>query len=143
MNRIKTFFIFVGVIMISTLIIRVLTFLSNKIFDNISDILYLPTLGAALGYLPIIIATKQALNVSNNYDKTRKIIWIWKLCLSIIIILLGIDLFFERLLSENSMFKLDEKINFLSYPDHWLFYIPLGIFGLVAAFEIKQDKLDF
>jgi hypothetical protein len=139
MNRLKTFLFYCGVIVLSTLCVRVLIFISNKVFDNLRDVFYVPILGAILGYLPIILAAKVALGVTNNYEKTRKIIWVWKLSLSIVSILLGIDLFFERLQSENSMFKLDEKVSLLSYPEHWIFYLPLGVSGVIAALKIKKD----
>jgi hypothetical protein len=139
MNRLKTFLFYVGVIILSTLCVRVLIFISNKVFANLGDVFYVPILGATLGYLPIIFAAKVALGVTNNYEKTRKIIWVWKLSLSIVLILLGIDLFFERLQSDYSMFKLDEKASFLSYPEHWIFYLPLGVSGVIAALKIKKD----
>ena len=141
MNRLKTFLFYIGVIVLSTLFIRVFAFLSNKVFDNLRDVYYAPILGAALGYIPIMMAAKVTLGVTNNYEKTRKIIWVWKLSLAFVIILLGIDLFFERLYSDYPLFKLDEKISFLSSPEHWLFYVPLGVSGIIAALKIKKDKI--
>ncbi len=138
-NRLKTFLFYIGIIALTTLGIRTLAFLSNKVFDNLRDIFYVPFLGALLGYVPVIFAADVALGVTNNYEKTRKIIWVWKLSLSIVVILLGILHFFERLFSDYSMFKFDEKMGILSYPQHWLFYIPLGVLGIKAALNIKKN----
>lgn len=44
MRGLKTFFTFFGVYILAVLGVRLLTFISNKVFDSLPDAIYLPTL---------------------------------------------------------------------------------------------------
>ena len=142
MNRLKTFFYYAGAIVLAHATVRLLLWLSNRVFDNIPDLLYVPTLGAAIGYLPFIFAAQVALNTTNNYEGTRKILWIWKIFLASIFIILGIADFFiydtESLF--NPLLLSEEGVNPYA-PDHWLYNLPNGITGLIAALQVKNDKI--
>ena len=142
MNRIKTFIYYSGAILLAHIAVRLLIWFSNRVFDNIPDLLYVSTLGAAVGYLPFIFAAQVALNTTSNYEGTRKILWIWKILLASVFIFLGIADFFlydtEYLF--NPLLLSEEGIN-TNAPDPWLYNLPNGITGLIAAIQVKNDKI--
>ena len=99
MNRLKTFLYYGVTYILVRLAVTTLLWLSNKFFDSKPDILYMPLQGAVLGYLPFIGGAKAALDTTNNYDGTRKILWIYKTVIASYFLLFG----FFSLLSSGSL----------------------------------------
>ena len=128
--------------MLSNICVALLVFISNKIFDNLSDVFFVPTKAAALGYLPFILAAGVALRTTNNYKETRKILWRWKLTIASLWCLYGLFQLITGLYFEIPLFKFNEEVTIFSLPDHWLYSIPSGILGVVAGIQVKKDNID-
>ena len=142
MNRLKTFSYYIGVIMLSNICIALLIFGSNKIFDDVPDVLFVPTKAAALGYLPFILAAGVALGTTNNYEITRKILWRWKLTIASLFCLYGLSQLIVGIYLEIPLFEFNEEVTVFSLPNHWLHNIPAGILGVVAGVQVKKDNIN-
>lgn len=142
MNRFKTFFYYLGTIIIGNICVTLLVFFSNKIFDNSPDVLFVPTKAAALGYVPFILAASVALRTSNNFEGTQKILWIWKLIIASLFCLFGLIQLIVSTYLRVPLFEFNEEVSILTQPNHWLYNLPVGISGLVAAIQVKKDKID-
>ena len=68
MNRAKTFFFYLGTIMLLNIVVSFFVFISNKFIGNLPDILFILIKGAALGYIPFILASIVALQTTSNYE---------------------------------------------------------------------------
>ena len=132
MNRIKTFFTFIGVYLIAVIVVKLLVFFSNKVMDSTSDFLYLPTSGSAIGFFGLLIASSKAIKVSDNPERTTKIIWITYLILFSIVTLYGLFQIGIGIYLGLPLFDLE------AIDPHWLYTLPLGIGGLVAVYQIKK-----
>ena len=140
MNRLKTFFFYIGTLMITNLLVKIFIFMSNKIFDSIPDLLFVPTRGAALGYIGYLMAAEVALKTSNNYEGTRKIIYIWMMIIGSLCTIFGTIQLFIGIYLGVPLFEFNEQITMLLTPNHWLHNLPLGITALILAFQFKKDK---
>lgn len=143
MNRIKTFIYYLGTIMLGNILVSILIFSSNKFFDNLIDVLFVPTNGAALGYIPFILASHVALSTTNNYEGTRKILYRWKFFIASFFTFLGLAQLIAGIYFGMPLFEFSEEISFGSIPNHWLHNLPVGITGFIAGFQVKNDKMDF
>ena len=128
---------FIGVYVLAVIGIQLLVFFSNKVMDSIPDVLYAPTSGAAVGYMALMIASSKAIGVSDNHERTTRIIWIIHLILSSIIILYGLFQLVIGIVMGLEIFNLDA-----AFP-HWLYILPLGLGGLIAAFQVKRGGVWF
>jgi hypothetical protein len=142
MNRLKTFFFYLGTILIANFLVTILVFISNNVFDSLPDVFFVPTKGAALGYIPFMIAAKVALETTNNYEGTRKILYIWKLFLASVFTFLGTGQLILGIYFGMPLFEFSEDITLFTLANHWLHYLPLGISGLIAGFQIKNNNLE-
>ena len=106
------------------------------------DILFIVIKGAALGYIPFILASIVALKTTNNYEGTSKILWRWKLVIASVYTAYGICQLIFGIYFEMQLLEINEEISPFSFPDHWLYIIPLGTAGLIAGFQVKKDKLE-
>lgn len=142
MNRIKTFFYFIGIYVLANVIIRILTYSSNKFFDDLPNLLFVPTIGLAVGYGPLIMASITALRFTDREDRTRKIIWVSFAILSGLWILTGLLDFILSLSLGKPLFQFHEEIGMFSAPDHWIYQLSLGIGMLYAVFQLKNNKIE-
>ena len=138
MNRIKTFFFYIGTLILCNIGIAFFLYLSNKIFDNLSDVFFVPTKAALMGYVPFYISAAVALNTTNKFERTLKILWRWKFLIAIIYTIYGLLQLVVGLYYNFPLFEFTEEIKIFSIPDHWLYSLPMGITGLIAAFHIKN-----
>jgi hypothetical protein len=142
MNKFKTFSYYLGTIVIANICVTLLVFTSNKIFDNLPDVLFVPTKAAALGYIPFILAASVALRTSNNYEGTQKILWKWKLIIASLFCLFGLIQLIVSIYLSVPLFEFNEEVSILTQPNHWLHSLPVGLSGLVAVIQVKKDKID-
>ena len=142
MNKFKTFSYYLGTIVIANICVTLLVFTSNKIFDNLPDVLFVPTKAAALGYIPFILAASVALITSNNYEWTQKILWKWKLIIASLFCLFGLIQLIVSIYLSVPLFEFNEEVSILTQPNHWLHSLPVGLSGLVAVIQVKKDKID-
>ena len=142
MNKFKTFSYYLGVIIISNICVTLLVFISNKIFDNIPNILFVPTKAATLGYIPFILAASVALGKTNNYERTRKILYRWKLTIASLFCLFGLFQLIVGIYLGVPLFEFNGEVSVFSQPNHWLHFIPIGLSGLVAGIKLKKDNID-
>lgn len=139
MNRLKTFCYFIGVFLLSAIIVRIIVFISNKIFDNISDYLYVPFLGVVLGCLPLIIATDKALKVTNNEKRTLLTIIITFSILCFVFLILAAFNIWGRISLDIPLFNFIDEANNLN---HWLYYLPYSISTILTLrYLIKNNPL--
>jgi hypothetical protein len=141
MNRLKTLFYFLGVFILTHLGIRILVFFSNRIMDDIPDVIYVPTLGAGLGGFSVYLASRAALRITNNYERTRKILWIVLLVPYAMISILGVTQIGFMIYYGHPLFEFFENVSFSSNPNHWLYNLPYGLSGLYAINLIRKDEL--
>lgn len=140
MNRLKTFFYFIGTYLLTVIGVRVAFYVSNYLMDSIPDLLYVSILGAVIGYVPLYMATEVAFNTTNNEVRTRKIIWIFYIIVSISWIFIGLA---DIIISVNEgipLFQFYEEIAVFSAPNHWIYELALGISMLFIVFQIKDNK---
>tara|TARA_B110000305_G_C18759582_1_gene324741 strand:+ start:8 stop:442 length:435 start_codon:yes stop_codon:yes gene_type:complete len=142
MNKLKTFFYYLGTIILCNLGVALLVYSSNKIFDNLSDVFFVPTKAAALGYIPFILAAGIALKTTNNYEGTKKILWRWKLTIASLYSAFGIFQLIFGIYLGVPIFEFNEEITFSAIPNHWLYNVPWGILGIIAGIQVKRDNLD-
>ena len=142
MNKLKTFFYYLGAIIISNIGIAILVFSSNKIFENLPDVFFVPTKAIALGYLPFVIAASVALNTTKNYDRTLKILWRWKLTIASLYCFFGLFQLIFGFYYGLPLFEFNEEVSVFSQPNHWLYNIPIGLSGLFAGYQIKKDNIN-
>jgi len=142
MNKLKTFFYYLGTIILCNLGVALLVYSSNKIFDNLSDVFFVPTKAAALGYIPFILAAGIALKTTNNYEGTKKILWRWKLTIASLFLAFGIFQLIFGIYLGVPIFEFNEEITFSAIPNHWLYNVPWGILGIIASIQVKRDNLD-
>ena len=142
MNRAKTFFFYLGTIMLLNIVVSFFVFISNKFIGNLPDILFILIKGAALGYIPFILASIVALQTTSNYEGTSKILWRWKLTFASVYATYGIFQLIVSIYLGMPLFQINEEINMFLIPDHWLYSIPVGTTGLIAGFQVKKDKLE-
>lgn len=142
MNKLKTFSYYLGVIIICNICVTLLVFISNKIFDNIPDVLFVPTKAAALGYIPFIIAASVALGTTNNYERTRKILYRWKLTIASLFCVFGLIQLIVGIYLVVPLFEFNEEVSVFSQPNHWLHFIPVGVTGIFAGIKVKKDNID-
>ena len=143
MNKLKTFIYYLGTNVLCNLGVALLVFSSNKIFDDISDEFFIPTKAAALGYIPFMFSAVVALQTTNNYDKTLKILWRWKLTLAFFISIYGLMQLITGIYFGFPLFDLSQQeIGIFTLPDHWLYCLPYGITSLIAGFQVKKGKID-
>ena len=142
MNKLKTLFFYLGTIILCNIGVALLVYLSNKIFDNISDVLFVPTKAAALGYLPFIAAASVALNTTNNYEGTRKILWRWKIFVASLFLAFGLLQLIFGIYLGAPIFEFNDEVTLFSQPNHWLHHLPLGLTGIIAAIQVKKDNID-
>lgn len=139
MNRIKTLLYYIVTIIICNITVTIIVYTSNKIFDNLPDVLFVPTKAAALGYLPFIIAASVALETTNNYEGTRKVLFRWKLIFSSIVTIYGLIQLIVGIYYEIPILDINDEVTFYSQPNHWLHNLPLGVLGIVAGVKIKKS----
>lgn len=137
MNRIKTFLIFLGYYTVFGIGIQLLAYISNKIFDNVSDFLYIPTLGIFLGYFPLYYATEKALEKSKYYNETKMVILILFSIFSILSIIAAVIDIWGRIKFNNSLFGFIDQSNL---HNHWLYFLPFGISMAVSLLAIWKDE---
>ena len=139
MNRIKTFFYYLGFIILGNLLIKTIGSINN--YDFFPDVIYVPIMALMYGYLPFTIAAKIALDTTNNKDSTRKILWRWKMFIAISYSLFGLTQFFFGLYLGVPMFEFIDEIGYFTPPpNHWLHNLPVGLIGIYAALRIKNKK---
>ena len=138
MNRIKTFFYFTGTIMLVRILTALITFSSNKLFDDLPDVIYIVTLGFVMGYIPYMLASMIALETTKNENGTRKILWIWKLIISSLYFLYGtVQIIFQVYLNM-PLFDVYEEVTIISQHNQWFYNIPFGVIGIVACIQLKK-----
>lgn len=142
LNQFKTFSYYLGVNLIIRICILILIFIPNKIFDDLPDVLFVPIRAAALGYIPFILAASVALGITNNYERTRKILWRWRLTTASLICLFGLFQLIIFIYVGQPIFEFQEEVGVLSQPNHWLHHLPLGLSGLVAGIKVKKDYIE-
>lgn len=141
MNKLKTFSYYLVAIFISNICITFLAFTSNKIFDNTPDVLFVPMLASFLGYYPFIMAASVALGTTNNYERTRKILYKWKLTIASLYCLFGLIQLIGRIYLGVPLFQFYEEVSVFPHPNHWLHFIPIGVAGIFAGIKVKKDNI--
>jgi len=141
MNRLKTFFSYLGIIILVNLLIN--TFGSINNYDFFPDVVYVPIMALMIGFMPFTGAAYAALKTTNNIEGTRKILWRWKMFIAISYSLFGIVQFFLGLYLGVPMFEFTDEIGYFTPPpNHWLHNLPVGLIGIYAALRIKNEKED-
>ena len=143
MNKLKTLLFYLGTIMLCNIGLAIVVYLSNKIFDNVSDVLFVPGKAAALGYLPFLVAASVALGTTNNFEGTRKILWRWKIFIASLFIALGLIQLTFAIYYGIPIFEFNDEVTLFNQPNHWLHNLPVGLTGMIAAFQVKNNNLDF
>ena len=135
-NRLKTLIYFLGSFIAAGIAIRIMAFIPNKIFDDVSNYLYIPTLGIFLGYAPLSIATEIALEITENVKNTRRIIIVIYSILALLIISMGILNLGGRIYLDFPIFEfLDEEDDL----NHWLYYFPYGFSLIYSLSRIQKE----
>ena len=153
MNRLKTFLYYGVTYILVRLAVIALLWLSDKFYDSIPDIFYMPLQGAVFGYLPFIIGAQAALDTTNNYEGTRKILWIYKTIIASNFLLFGLmslfnildtELFFSTLIyGEDWANQVYDELDRSSDLPHWLYNIPVAITAYIAAYQVRKDDIPF
>ena len=153
MNMLKTFLYYGVTYILVRLAVTALLWISNRFFDSTPDILYMPLQGAVFGYLPFIAGAKAALDTTNNYDGTRKILWIYKTVIASYFLLFGLmelfnildtEMLFSTLLfGEEFANQVYDELERSSELPHWLYNIPVAITAYIAAYQVKKDDIPF
>ena len=143
-NRIKVFFFFVGTYFLVLAATRITTLLSNKVFDDVPDILYVPTLGLFSGFLPLLIASHVALDTTQNYTLTKKFITIPFLLYALGTIAFGIMLIVTSIQIDIPLLEYYSETGELFFTDlehHWTFFVPKGItMGICSVYIMLSNE---
>lgn len=133
MNKLKTLFYFLGYFIIGSMGVQLI-----EIVHFISDYLYIILYGISLGFIPLYIASSKALEITNNFKRTKIIIVLLFSILVLISLLLGIEDLVVRFQKDMSTFEfIDEPSNY----NHWLYYFSFGISMLFSIKVIIKTKL--
>lgn len=70
-NILMTIGFFVLTFILSVLLVYLFAYLSNKVFDQTPDYIYIPTLCFFWGLTPLLVATKMAIEITNSEKFTK------------------------------------------------------------------------